>query len=745
LDSVIGSSFDFLRSFTDSNRILSLHLDPGSPSSETLLVARLKGREALSECYAFEVELRTADATIDVSELLGRNTGVALHCNTDDARWFNGVVSRVASRGANGGHARFDVTIQPHFALLGVGRVARTWQDLSVPEILDAELSRWQAAIPELQWRLDLCATYPKRSYTVFHNESALAACERLAAEEGIGYYFEHLPVEGSRVGLQRLVFFDDVVQLQDNVQPTIRFHRADVTEAEAVIDQWEPEQAVAPGEASLQAWEYKAVANLAIELPTIGSVGPAARFAQALQDYQPLAQYYGSGNGDLERYARLRLEAFEAHAAEVSGAGNVPSVLPGTRFSLTEHYAVGAGRDRFIFTSIAHDARNNLSDKLKIGSEADSIEPGYRNEFVVVRADLPWRPMYDSARHARPTAPGPQPAIVVGPEGKEVHTDELSRIQVRFPWDPEGRNTCWLRVVTPVAGSGWGSQYIPRVGQEVLVGFLQNDIDRPIVIGCVYDGTHKPPRFSDAGSLPANAALSGFKSQEFRGAGYGELLFDDSTGQIKTKLSSEFGKTQLNQGWIGHARSEGKSDYRGQGFELRTDLAGAVRAAQGLLLTADARANAKGNTLDRQELIGALDTALAVAKQLAELATTHDAGGTDTASQAELTELIRDWEDARAGVPVIAGSAPAGVAWSSPKSINASAGTNLDFVAVQDANVSTGRRLFLRAAQGLSAFAHKAGMNLISAAGKLQLQAHSDGIEIGAANGFISTRSRTC
>ena len=223
----------------------------------------------------------------------------------------------------------------------------------------------------------------------------------------------------------------------------------------------------------------------------------------------------------------------------------------------------------------------------------------------------MPWRPAYEQSRHAKPTAPGVQPALVVGPPGEEVHTDALGRIQVCFPWDPEGRDSCWLRVLTPVAGEGWGQLHLPRVGQEVLVGYIGNDIDRPVVLGCLGNGTHPPPRFSGAAHYPANRALSGFQSRELRGTGYGELLFDDSTGQIKTKLSSEYGKTQLNLGWIGGPRYDGASVYRGAGFELRSDLFGALRAAKGLLISADPRPEGKDGTLDRQELLGQLDVTL--------------------------------------------------------------------------------------------------------------------------------------
>src|SRR5512145_498498 len=159
-------------------------------------------------------------------------------------------------------------------------------------------------------------------------------------------------------------------------------------------------------------------------------------------------------------------------------------------------------------------------------------------------------------------------------------------------------------------AGAAWGSQYIPRIGQEVVIDFLEGDIDRPLVTGVVYNGTHRPPTFSGAGQLPANKTLSGIKSKEYKGSRYNELVFDDSTNEIRTKLSSEHGKTQLNQGYLIHPRTEGKGDPRGEGFELRTDESGALRAAQGLFLSTEAQNGATGKQIARDHAQAQADAA---------------------------------------------------------------------------------------------------------------------------------------
>lgn len=207
----------------------------------------------------------------------------------------------------------------------------------------------------------------------------------------------------------------------------------------------------------------------------------------------------------------------------------------------------------------------------------------------------------------------------MVGPAGHEIHTDEYGRVRVQFHWDRSGRHddhsSAWVRVATDLAGQHYGQLALPRVGQEVIVQFLDGNPDRPLIIGRVHNADNRPPHFNNAGSLPANHAVSGWSTRELHGTRLQQLRFDDSPGQIGTQLASEHGHTALNQGWLGHPRHDGKAEPRGEGFELRSDLAGAIRAAQGLLITSDAQPRAQGEALARQELIGQLDTALAIAR----------------------------------------------------------------------------------------------------------------------------------
>jgi type VI secretion system secreted protein VgrG len=328
-------------------------------------------------------------------------------------------------------------------------------------------------------------------------------------------------------------------------------------------------------------------------------------------------------------------------------------------------------------------------------------------------------------------------------------------------------RSSCWLRVALPSAGAGFGHQFIPRIGQEVLVDFIENDIDRPLITGVLYNGSHTPPQFSGAGALPANKSLSGIKSKELQGGQYNELLFDDTPGQVRAKLSSEAGKTQLNQGYLTHPRQNGKAEARGEGFELRTDQHGALRAAHGLFISTEAQNGAGGKQLARDHAQSQLESALALSQSLAETATAQladtletgpEAISPDNTAQGKKTtghlqhqvDALRAWEagtntdpdgktaQGQSGQqPLLILSAPAGIASLTEQSQTLSAGANLNLVTHRDTNHTTGRRWLHNVGQHISLFVagvkDKVAIKLIAAKGKVQVQAQGGEMELTA------------
>jgi type VI secretion system secreted protein VgrG len=781
--------------FIQNARLLKLQLFEDGQLTDRLPAQRAEGEEALSKPYKIEVTCQSPESGIELKHLIGLPAQIGILTaqagglpGIAGLGWQEeeresaeevircGIVTAARALGADGGFARYQLTIEPPLTLLRQQRKSRVFQDISVPDIvktiLDEHLAGNPAFAKTFAHRFDLTGTYPPRSYCLQYRESELDFIERLLAEEGIGYRFEHTGGQTDAqadeesaeeedeedetetpIPLVTFIAFDDPWKLPQAAQGEIRFHRAEATEAEDSLTEWTGQRQIGPGSVSLIAFDYKLAATDNAARFAATDQGEAGGMEEHLEDYDPQTLYYASQEEGLDHYAKLRQQAHDRHKKTFFGQGNVRELRAGEWFTLTEHpdYDPDFEEDaQFTVTRLAFTATNNLPGEDK--EEKD--ERPYRVKIEAQRKGIPLVPDFAHTSHAKPVAHGTQTALVVGPANEEVYTDELGRIKIQFHWQrPEEHpergarfdetSSCWIRVAYPSAGAAWGHQFIPRIGQEVVVAFLEDDIDRPLVIGVVYDGRQPPPWFSGAGHLPANKTLSGIQTKEHFGVGYNELLFDDTPGEVRAKFSSEPGKSQLNLGWLAHPRSDGEAEPRGEGFELRSDFSGALRAARGLLLSAHGRRLAAGGQLDRQELIAQLETALAIARALGEDADKHDAEGTETKPQEQLTEHVKQWEagsntDQAGGDPngkgIAALTAPEGMALASEANLLLVSGASQDFVAAQDANHSVGQNLRQRVGRAFSLFVQQAGMKLIAAAGKIIVRALSDEIEIAAA-----------
>jgi len=367
-----------------------------------------------------------------------------------------------------------------------------------------------------------------------------------------------------------------------------------------------------------------------------------------------------------------------------------------------------------------------------------------------------------------------------VGPKnGEEVYTDEMGRIKIQFHWQRpkehrefganyDDRSSCWVRVGYPSAGAAWGSQYIPRIGQEVFIEFYDDDIDRPIVTGVLHNGSQINPWFSDVGQLPPNRALSGIKTKEFYGQQYGELLFDDTQNQVRTKLSSEHGKTQFNQGYLTHPRRDGQGQPRGEGAEFRTDLQLAVRAGEGLLLSTETKPGATGKQIDREQAQALLQAARNSAQVLGETAEKQKADVVETGPETRseegakegktpyghldhMVEAIESWEastntdlekktataDQPGRQPVLLASATEGIGLVTPQEMVLTSGKNLDMVTQRDTQQTSVRRWIHNVGKKISLFVHgvadKVNLKIITAKGHGLLHAQSGNVEVTA------------
>ncbi|QIY79524.1 type VI secretion system Vgr family protein [Chromobacterium violaceum] len=772
----------FASAFGQDHRPLTLELGSGQIAAEQLLPLSLDGEEGLSRAYRYTITCLSPDGHIELKTLLGQPARIGIQDADGDETIRCGVVSQARLAGADGGFARYELTIEPPFALLRHRKTSRVFQDLSVPDIVKQILSEHQAANPAFAraQTLDIqVKPAPPRSYTLQYRESDFDFIVRLLHEEGYAWRCVHLDDDGPQVELS---VFDDAHNLPASKLERVRFHRSDATEEEDGLTEWQAARQIVPGGTALASYDYKPVYTQQIQDDSRIDQGQTGQALQSsLTQYDAPGLYYAGDEEQLGRYAQLRQQANDLQAKSFSGSGSVRGLLPGEWFRLDDHPAHdgdAAENREFVVTAQSFQVRNNLPQDLAqhIGTESDATP--FATSIQAQRRGIPLTPAYAGTELAKPTSLGVQTATVVGPAGEEVHTDQHGRIKVQFHWQRpdehptigaalDDKSSCWLRVAMPSAGAGWGHQFIPRIGQEVLVDFIEGDIDRPVITGVLYNGSHPTPDFSGAGSLPANKTLSGIKSKEHQGGGYNELLFDDTPGEVRAKLSSEPGKTQLNQGYLAHPRSNGKAQPRGDGFELRTDHHGAIRAAHGLLLTTEAQNGASGKQLAREHAQSQLDAALSLSQALAETAsgqladameTGPDEIGPDNAKAGKKTDghlqhhadALKAWEagsntdkdgktakDQAGQQPLLVLSAPAGIASLTEQSHTVSAGQNLNLVAQRDANHTTGRRWIHNVGQHISLFVagvkDKVALKLIAAKGKVQVQAQSDRMEITA------------
>jgi type VI secretion system secreted protein VgrG len=611
---------------------------------------------------------------------------------------------------------------------------------------------------------------YPKRAFTQQYAEDDAAFIARHCKRAGISWYFRPGPVRSDDdTPWHQAVFFDSGMKLPQNGAAEIRYHRQAATEKRDSIFHWAAERTLVPGVADRKSWDYKTTRVTELDTHAMLDQGEVGNeIAWSLRDTHIDIPHAGSDLQDAERLTRLAIQRHEFEGKCVRGMSGVRDLGIGwSRISEHPELDGHSPEEReYLFVDVHHLAENNLPKQLNeraqallaaseridgwIPSRFSSDEHRYLNRFIAVRRDTPIVPAFDPTEDL--PAVHPTTAVVVGPPGEVVHTDELGRVKVRFVGlDPrdhahaQGAGTndndgdsAWVRNAGPWAGSDMGILFPLRGGMEVVIQWMNGDPDRPVITNVVYNGLNRPPRFSHAGGLPGNRYLSGIKSQEVRGHHYNQLRFDDTTGQPSAQLASEHRHSELNLGDLTHPRVNGTGEARGEGAEVRTDGQVAFRGAQGVLVSAHARPAACGTHMDRPELIGLVDALHGVVQELGTLSAKHLAEGTDGKRLADLAQRLKEWSNGTSVAPQAAGGCAPMVAVTAPSSIGIGsqdnlllgAQTHVDVASVGNTQLSAGRRLLLRTGELLSAFARQ-GMRLITATGKLVLQAQSDDVQI--------------
>ena len=812
-----------------SDRLLTLTTPAGADAllAETASIEEALGPVAEHAGFRIALTVLAANAHQSLTGLLGQPARLELQTalSRTEHRPFHGHISRVERLGANGGFARYRLIIEPWLAFLGYNIDNYLFQDKSVIEIVDELFGDWHERgklVPAWRWDLADASVYPKRGMTVQYQESDLAFLKRLLAEEGLFCWFEHEMTEGETLGRHTLVIADHNGAFTDNAQPRFRYTQSGATLAEDSLDRWQARERIDSAESQSSSWDYRSLASR----PQHAVTAQAAGAMPAAAAWHDPGQYAWQSLAHGERMLGNQRQALDARLARQLAEGTIRSAMPGSYFVLADH---PEGDNRYLITAVTHHARNNLAERVpqltellgpapQTGDVAVNLaKPAdlYRNRIETLAAERPWRPLIADAHgrhlHPRPTARGTLTAIVVGP-GDPTHTDRDLRVRVQFPWQrggkagarqahPTGTDNApasdalgvWLRVMTPVAGANWGGHLTPRPGQEVVIGFQSGNIDRPVIVGAVYNGRGQADAQGNAiaGSTMAGSAnaptffageaaeahthgasLSGLKSQQLANTrdgqgGYNQLVFDDTPGQPRIELATTEYQSRLQLGHLREQNDNARLKHRGHGGDLATRASTALRAGSGLLLSADARNNASSSHLDSREPIACTENALSLAHSLAELAGKQNAAlkGDPAADQLPAVDALKHaisvlqttttrgpaavgdgiikstrggdgtvpaWSEAR-----LQYSAPAGIAQLTPNNHFLFAGKNLAIAAGYDTNLIAQGNHSLAVKDGIAIFTHGKAKNS-------QKPNTETGTHLHAASGRVSLQSQS-
>ncbi|WP_338642184.1 type VI secretion system Vgr family protein [Burkholderia pyrrocinia] len=738
-------------------------------------------------CTGIEGHLTCLSSRPDLplSAFLGLPLSVQLVTDRGEPYPINGIITDVRAGQSDGSLTCVQLTLRDALSILEQRVNSRTFRSMNVPDILESLLHEWQQRSSALAQAFDFELVldrnqYPKREQTRQADESDAAFIRRLCRRDGIFWYARAGKHDGASTDtpVHTLVFCDDPTKLPQAAAGRVFYHRGAQSRERDSVTLWSTARALTPGSVRRSSWDYKTGRMAQSEQETIVDQGETGNdLAKLLADSVIDVPHAGDSDADQERLAKARILAHERRAECVYASSDVRDVSPGFWFTLLGHPEVDTRPEeqrQFVVTSLHHRATNNFSKALderaqalfaasRWSFEALPAEEGggvrYENTLICVRRGVPLTPAYDPRVDLPPVHPFT--AKVVGQDGEEVHCDELGRIKVQIlglraddhshaqgaGTSGTERDSAWVRWVSPWAGPNYGMDMLPRAGMEVLIDHLHGDPDKMVVTGVLHGGPNMPTKFSHTGALPGNRYLSGIKTKEVKADRYNQLRFDDTPGQISSQLASEHTYTQLNLGYLTEPRDDGKGAPRGDGLEARTDAQAVIRAAKGVYVTAQQQGRAEGKMLERTALQTLIEQLQELVRNLGDASAANDAANTDLARIEKIASQIKGWDAGSnvdqgsgagaGGAPMVAIEGPAGVTVVSQDAMVLGAQTNIDAVSTGNTQISAGRRLLMRVGDWMSAFAAK-GMTLVTADGKLRIEAHKEDVVVKAAKRII-------
>jgi type VI secretion system secreted protein VgrG len=487
--------------------------------TDVLLFHGMHAREELGRISELQVELLSDPRNvINLDDILGKNVTVKLALPDEGTRHFNGFVTRFGAGGTHGRYNRFVAEVRPWLWFLTRTADCRIFQEMTVPDILKAVF----ADEPTNDFKFELTNSYRKWTYCVQYRETDFNFVSRLMEHEGIYHYVRHTDGHNTLV-LTDCATGHECVPGYETIPfiPPQELGRPDLEH----VSTWEFSREIQPG--------VFAHTDYDLERPSVGlktqKAQPRTYAPSNYEIYDYPGAYIQKPDGD--SYAAVRIDEYGTQFETAHAATNARGLSVGSLFSLSGCSREDQNREHLVVAA---------NHSLEFGEYEGMPSPqgaSYRCSFVSMSSEQQFRPRRTTPK---PFVQGPQTAVVVGPAGDEIYTDMYGRVKVQFHWDRYGKknenSSCWTRVSHPWAGKGWGAVSTPRIGQEVIVDFLEGDPDQPIITGRVYNADNQPPF-----GFPAGAVLSGIKSQTHKGAGFNELSMDDTAGKERVFIHGQY------------------------------------------------------------------------------------------------------------------------------------------------------------------------------------------------------------
>ncbi|WP_109478715.1 type VI secretion system Vgr family protein [Paraburkholderia sp. C35] len=751
------------------NRLLKLDTPAGA---DVFVPQRLIGHSRLGRDFTFTVDVISAKDGIELKSLIAQPVTLWMQQADQSYLPHHGYIHTARRLGSDSALTSYQIGFTSWMHFLRFRKDARIWQDKTAEDILSDVFNAHTQA--QGAFRFALSKPLAAHSFCVQY-EDDWNFCQRLMEREGLFSYFE----QASDGKSHTLVITDDIATLQPLAPQQISFYRAGTGSETNAFVQWSGTRTLQSTSLTTRTFDYKSPGTAAnpkgTSVPTMATQGDLPVQAEVYE----YTGAYTYGKQDLgDRQSTVRVEEWESRAKRFHGAGAVRGIDTGRWFELTghpEHSAGGAQERQFAVIAVEWAIENNLpvsagttdfphslnatlaAARAEHGAKAPAaVQSGDGSEgFFLTRVEAQRKTVqYRSAAEHRKPHMHLQTATVVGPENEEVYTDDLNRIKVRMHWDrlnPGDENaSCWMRVAQSDTGGGYGSVHVPRIGEEVIVSFLDGDCDRPIVTGRVYNGSKTPQWHS-------NGILSGYRSKEYQGSGYNHLVMDDATGQNRVQLYSTSTNAQLHLGYLIAQDGNSRGAYLGSGFALSSDAYGAVRAAQGMYISTHPATGVSSQPLAVSEASTQLNNAQSVLDGLSEAASAHQAenlqdGHDSLKSFTDATQNSVTGAQAGAGStagantagggtgsanafkePIMLMASPAGIALSTQNTAHLSATQHINLVSGESTHIAAGKSLLASVGEKISLFVQNAGMKLFAAKGKVEIKAQSDNVELTA------------